>query len=127
MVALSQATFHTGQVRSVQTVPLYINGKFVESKATQFIDVHNPATQELVSRVPIALSSELHAATNAAAEAFKTWKDVPVSIRQRYMLKLQELVRKNEDELVQSIVRENGKTTADAKGDVFRGLEVGRT
>jgi malonate-semialdehyde dehydrogenase (acetylating)/methylmalonate-semialdehyde dehydrogenase len=106
----------------VPTSPLFINGKFVESKATSFIDVHNPATQELVSRVPIATAAELKAATDAAAEAFKTWKDVPVSIRQRYMFKLQDLIRKNEDELVESIVRENGKTTADAKGDVFRGL-----
>ncbi len=104
------------------TSPLFINGKFVESKATSFIDVHNPATQELVSRVPIATAAELKAATDAAAEAFKTWKDVPVSIRQRHMFKLQDLIRKNEDELVESIVRENGKTTADAKGDVFRGL-----
>lgn len=113
--------------RGVSTQKLFINGQFVESKSTQFIDVHNPATQELVSRVPIALASELQAATTAAAEAFKTWKDVPVSIRQRYMFKLQELIRKNEDELVHSIVNENGKTTADAKGDIFRGLEVVET
>jgi malonate-semialdehyde dehydrogenase (acetylating)/methylmalonate-semialdehyde dehydrogenase len=114
-------------VRSIKTAPLFINGKFVESKATQFIDVHNPATQELVTRTPIALPSELRAAAEAAQNAFYTWRDVNVSTRQRVMLKYQELIRKHEDELVASIVQENGKTVADAKGDVFRGLEIVET
>jgi malonate-semialdehyde dehydrogenase (acetylating)/methylmalonate-semialdehyde dehydrogenase len=111
----------------IKTAPLFINGKFVESKATQFIDVHNPATQELVTRTPIALPSELRAAAEAAQNAFYTWRDVNVSTRQRVMLKYQELIRKHEDELVASIVQENGKTVADAKGDVFRGLEIVET
>jgi malonate-semialdehyde dehydrogenase (acetylating)/methylmalonate-semialdehyde dehydrogenase len=113
--------------RSIKTSPLFINGKFVQSKATTFIDVHNPATQELVTRTPIALASELRAAAEAAAAAFKTWRYVPVSVRQRVMLKYQQLIRENEDEIVAAIVSENGKTVADAKGDVFRGLEIVET
>jgi hypothetical protein len=52
------------------------------------------------------------------------WREVPITTRQRYMFKLQALVDKHKDELAQSIVKENGKTLADAHGDVFRGLEV---
>jgi len=103
---------------------LFINGKFVDSKSTDFFDVYNPATQELVTRTPIALPEELQAATDAAAEAFKKWKGTPVSARQRVMFNLQRLITERTDELAESIVRENGKTMADARGDVFRGLEV---
>jgi hypothetical protein len=114
----------SGKVNVPKVMPLLINGVWLESKATQFVDVLNPATQEVVTRVPLATPQELAAAAQAAAVAFQTWKDVPVSTRQRYMFKLQELVRRHEDELVEAIVMENGKTIADAKGDIFRGLEV---
>lgn len=66
----------------------------------------------------------MQAATTAAANAFKTWKEVPVQQRQRVMLKLQHLIRENVDALANSITKEQGKTLADAAGDVFRGLEV---
>lgn len=66
----------------------------------------------------------MEAAAASAAEAFQTWRHTPVSVRQRVFLRLQDLIQKNEDRLVDAIVRENGKTVTDAKGDVFRGLEV---
>ena len=107
--------------RSLHTTQLFINGQFINSKSTTFVDVHNPATQELVTRTPIALQSELELAVKSASNAYLTWKDVPVSTRQRVMFKYQELIRKSEDEIVKAIVNENGKTVADAKGDIFRG------
>jgi len=64
------------------------------------------------------------AAAESAATAFKTWRHTPVSVRQRVFFRLQELIHKNEMRIVDAIVRENGKTVTDAKGDVFRGLEV---
>jgi acyl-CoA reductase-like NAD-dependent aldehyde dehydrogenase len=63
-------------------------------------------------------------AASSAADAFKTWRHTPVSVRQRVFFRLQELIHKNEARIVDAIVRENGKTVTDAKGDVFRGLEV---
>jgi len=109
---------------SVPTVPLYIGGKFVESKATDHVPVINPATQEVVSRVPIATPDELQSAVDAAADAFQTWRDVTPSDRQRVMFRYQHLIRGHMDELAAIITREQGKTLLDAKGDVFRGLEV---
>jgi len=102
----------------------FINGEFVKSAATTWIDVHNPATQEVVARVPQSTPQELDAATAAAAAAFKSWSSVPVQQRQRVMFKLQQLVVANTDELAANITLENGKTLADARGDVFRGQEV---
>jgi len=113
-------------VRWASACQNFINGKFQDSKATSFIDVLNPATQEVVSRVPRSTKEELQAAEDGAKEAFKTWGQVPVQQRQRKFLKLQELIRdpKNTEEIAKSIVTEQGKTMADAQGDLFRGLEV---
>src|SRR6202521_1695569 len=106
------------------TVKLLINGKFVDSKSTEWHDVVNPATQEVLARVPFATVDEVNAATAAAKEAYRTWKNSPIAARARVMLKLQALIRENMDRLAMCLTLEQGKTLEDAKGDVFRGLEV---
>jgi malonate-semialdehyde dehydrogenase (acetylating)/methylmalonate-semialdehyde dehydrogenase len=105
-------------------IPNFINGKFEESKATKWFDVHNPATQEVVCRTPQSTPDELKRAEQGAAEAFKTWRETPVQTRQRVMFNFQKLVKDNTERLAESITIEQGKTLADARGDVFRGLEV---
>lgn len=102
----------------------FINGEFKDSQATDFFDVHNPATQELIARTPLSTDAELREAVDGAADAFKTWRNVSVSNRARVMFNLQRLIRQNHDELAKIITTEQGKTFPDAKGDVFRGLEV---
>ena len=109
---------------SIPSVPLLINGEFVESKTTEWRDVVNPATQEVIARVPMATQEELDAAVAAAKEAFKTWRYTPIGTRARIFLKLQQLIRENIKEVAAILTREQGKTLPDAEGDVFRGLEV---
>jgi malonate-semialdehyde dehydrogenase (acetylating) / methylmalonate-semialdehyde dehydrogenase len=106
------------------TVKLLINGKFVESSATDWRNIVNPATQEILARVPMCDASEVSLAVDAAATAFKTWKNAPIGQRARIMLKLQELIRRDMKKLAACLTAEQGKTLADAEGDVFRGLEV---
>lgn len=106
------------------TVKLLIGGKFVESKTTQWRDVVNPATQEVLARVPFATPEEINAAVASGKEAFKTWKKTPIGTRARIFLKLQQLIRENMGELAALLTAEQGKTLPDAEGDVFRGLEV---
>jgi malonate-semialdehyde dehydrogenase (acetylating)/methylmalonate-semialdehyde dehydrogenase len=106
------------------SVKLLIDGQFVESKTKDWIDVRNPATQEVVSRLPLCTAEEFNAAVASAKEAFPKWRSVPVPQRARVMFKLQELIQRHTDELARSITQEQGKTLADARGDVFRGLEV---
>ncbi len=112
------------QPATVPTVKLLINGKFVESKAKLWRDVINPATQEVLARVPMCDATEINEAVQAAAEAFKTWKNAPIGQRARIMLKLQELIRRDMKKLAACLTNEQGKTLPDAEGDVFRGLEV---
>lgn len=106
------------------TVKLLIGGQFVESQTTQWRNVVNPATQEVLARVPFATPEEINAAVASAKEAFKTWKKTPIGTRSRIFLKLQQLIRENMSELAALLTAEQGKTLPDAEGDVFRGLEV---
>ncbi|MFM0698250.1 CoA-acylating methylmalonate-semialdehyde dehydrogenase [Paraburkholderia sediminicola] len=105
-------------------VKLLIDGKFVESTTTQWGDVINPATQEVIAKVPYATQDEVAAAVDSARKAFKTWRRVPIGTRARVFLKYQQLIRENIKELAALLTAEQGKTLADAEGDVFRGLEV---
>ncbi|MDN7134995.1 CoA-acylating methylmalonate-semialdehyde dehydrogenase [Pseudidiomarina terrestris] len=105
-------------------VPLYINGEFVESKTSQWIDVTNPATQEVIAKTPCATQEEMAAAVASAKEAFLTWKETPVSERARVMMRYQALLKEHHDEIAEILASETGKTFDDAKGDVWRGIEV---
>lgn len=118
---------HARSTSSAPTVKNFINGKFEESKATKWIDVRNPATQEIVCRVPQSTPEELARAEAGAKEAFIKWKEVPIQQRQRVFFKFQALIREHTEELAHSITTEQGKTLGDARGDVFRGLEVVET
>ncbi|WP_404398812.1 CoA-acylating methylmalonate-semialdehyde dehydrogenase [Idiomarina loihiensis] len=105
-------------------VPLYIDGEFIASKSEQWIPVTNPATQEIIAQVPVATQSEMDAAVESAREAFKTWKEVPVSERARVMMRYQALLKEHQEEIAETLAQETGKTFEDAKGDVWRGIEV---
>ncbi|ARP80870.1 methylmalonate-semialdehyde dehydrogenase (CoA acylating) [Bordetella genomosp. 8] len=105
-------------------IPLLIGGERIQSRATEWRDVINPATQEVVARVPYATPDELDQAVANAREAFKAWRNSGQATRMRVMLKLQQLMRENTGKLAELITREHGKTLPDAEGEVGRGLEV---
>ncbi|CAD5108648.1 CoA-acylating methylmalonate-semialdehyde dehydrogenase [Zestomonas carbonaria] len=109
---------------AIPTVKLLIGGELVESTTREWRDVVNPATQEVLARVPFATVEEMNAAVASAKEAFKTWRKTPIGTRARIFLKYQQLIRENMKELAAILTAEQGKTLADAEGDVFRGLEV---
>ena len=83
----------TSQAVLAPTVKLLIGGQFVESKTTEWRDVVNPATQEVLARVPFATQDEINAAVASAKEAFKTWKKTPIGTRARIFLKYQQLIQ----------------------------------
>ncbi|MFT3717134.1 MAG: CoA-acylating methylmalonate-semialdehyde dehydrogenase [Pseudorhodoferax sp.] len=109
---------------AVPSVKLLIDGRFVESRSTQWRDVVNPATQEVLARVPFATPEEIDAAVASAQAAFKTWRKTAIGTRARIFLKYQQLIREHMPELAALLTAEQGKTLPDAEGDVFRGLEV---
>ncbi|WP_063896752.1 CoA-acylating methylmalonate-semialdehyde dehydrogenase, partial [Burkholderia vietnamiensis] len=118
----ANATPQPGQ--DVPTVKLLIDGAFVESATSEWRDIVNPATQQVLARVPFATAAEVDAAVQAAHAAYATWKNTPISARMRIMLKFQALVRANQQRIAKTLTAEQGKTLPDAEGDIFRGLEV---
>jgi malonate-semialdehyde dehydrogenase (acetylating)/methylmalonate-semialdehyde dehydrogenase len=126
VAAPSYATNHN-QLSSPQDTPNFLDNKFVTSQATKWLDLHDPATNNLVTRVPQSTAEELKAAVDSAEKAFPAWKATSVMSRQQIMFKYVALIRENWDRLAASITIEQGKTLADAKGDVLRGLQVAET
>ncbi|MBB4845991.1 malonate-semialdehyde dehydrogenase (acetylating)/methylmalonate-semialdehyde dehydrogenase [Paucibacter oligotrophus] len=101
-----------------------IDGKPYASASTQWRDVINPATQEVLARVPMATAAEVELAVASAKQAFSSWRNSSLGSRMRIMLRLQQLVREHTPQLAELITREHGKTLPDAEGEVARGLEV---
>ena len=112
------------QEYEVPRIPLLIGGELMQSSSTEWRDVVNPATQEVIAQVPFCTREELDMAVSNAKEAYKTWRNTSMSARMRIMLNLQKLVRDNTAALAKAITLEHGKTLPDAEGEVARGLEV---
>ncbi|MGB7479882.1 MAG: CoA-acylating methylmalonate-semialdehyde dehydrogenase [Burkholderiaceae bacterium] len=111
-------------VSTVRAVPLYIGGKTVQSASKEWRDIINPATQEVVARVPLATREEVDQAVANAKEAYTSWRNTPLGNRMRIMLKFQQLLRENVTKIAELVTLEHGKTLPDAEGEVMRGLEV---
>lgn len=105
----------------------FLDNKFIDSAATQWTDLHDPATNNLVTRVPQSTDDELKVAVASAQRAFPEWRATSLLAKQQIMFKFVALIRQHWDRLAASITLEQGKTFADAKGDVLRGLQVAET
>ncbi|MDL0434473.1 MULTISPECIES: methylmalonate-semialdehyde dehydrogenase [unclassified Niallia] len=101
----------------------YINGEWVESNTSVYEEVFNPATKEVIGRVPISTKEDIEQATEAAKAAFEKWKNVAVPRRARILFNYQQLLMKNKEELARLITIENGKNLTEALGEVQRGIE----
>ncbi|WP_439101019.1 CoA-acylating methylmalonate-semialdehyde dehydrogenase [Congregibacter sp.] len=105
-------------------IPLFINGEFMQGSSDQTLPVTSPATQEVLAEVTFATDREVDFAVASAKDAFETWREVPISDRARLMLRYQALLKEHHDELGEILAKDTGKTFEDAKGDVWRGIEV---
>src|SRR5664279_2199777 len=105
-------------------LPVLIGGKWRAPAVQKFGDVHNPSTGEVIARVPFCGAAEVDEAVKAARKAFESWSQVPAPKRATVMFKYRNLIDANFEELAKLVVRENGKTLDEARGDVRRGFEV---
>lgn len=111
------------QSGSNETIRNYINGAFTPASATQELEVRNPATQELLGRVPLSTAAEVEKAASAARAAFPAWRDTPAPARARYLFKLKNLLEDNFERLSEMVTKEHGKTLDESRGDVRRGID----
>jgi malonate-semialdehyde dehydrogenase (acetylating)/methylmalonate-semialdehyde dehydrogenase len=101
----------------------YIAGSWQRSAATDFFEVTNPATAELLARTPLSPPAEVAAAVEAAAAAFPAWRRTPPGERVQYLFKLKNLLEGHLDELARLVTIENGKTVAESRAELRRGIE----
>ena len=104
-------------------LPLFIDGRAVGSAANGQ-HVTDPATQEVLCEVPFATAEEVDRAVRGASQAFQSWRDVPAPERARLLFAYQHVLKKNQDDIARGLCRETGKTFEDARGEVWRGIEV---
>jgi malonate-semialdehyde dehydrogenase (acetylating) / methylmalonate-semialdehyde dehydrogenase len=107
----------------ITKVPNYVNGAWIESSTTEWSDVTNPATSEVIAKVPLSGANEVGAAIEAAALAFPAWRRTPPEDRIQPLFKLKQLLEAHIDELGRTITEENGKTFAEAKAELRRAIE----
>src|ERR1700719_2593016 len=111
-------------VAATQTKVLnFIDGSWVESKATEWRDVINPATGETIGQTPLSTATEVDAAVESAATAFPAWRRTPPEDRIQPLFKLKQLLEDHVDELGRIITQENGKTFAEGKAELRRAIE----
>ena len=113
---------------SVPRVKQLIGGKFVESLCAvgDHIPLISPATGTLQQLVPRATPKELRDAEGAAEGALRAWRGTPLQQRARIIARFVQLLAEASPRGAATVTAEQGKTLADARGDVFRGLECVR-
>ena len=104
-------------------VPNFINGQWIESNATEWFDVTNPATGEVIAQTPLCNAAETAGAIEAAASAFPEWRRTPPEDRIQPLFKLKQLLEDHVDDLSRILTQENGKTFAEAKAEWRRAIE----
>jgi malonate-semialdehyde dehydrogenase (acetylating)/methylmalonate-semialdehyde dehydrogenase len=102
--------------------PLLINGEWIEPEIAG-TPVFNPSTGDVIAECPAGGASEVAAAVDAAQAAFPAWRDTPPVERARVFFRYRQLLEQNFDRLCATVSREHGKTHAEARGSIFRGLE----
>lgn len=101
----------------------YVNGAWRRSTASEYLTVTNPATAQELARTPLSTNADVDAAVQAAADAFPAWRKTPPGERIQYLFKLKNLLDEHIDDLARLITTENGKTFAEAKAEIRRGIE----
>ncbi len=105
-------------------LPNLIDGDWRPSGTERSEPVYNPADGTVLARVPLSTPDEVDAAVGAAAEAFPSWRDTPVTDRAQLMFRYKNLLEENSEEIARLVSRENGKLLVDARGELRRGIEV---
>ena len=117
-------TVASGAQVAARVLENFVDGRWCASGASAQLDVTNPATGEVLARVPLSGREEVEAAVAAARAALPAWRATPVIRRARFMFALRHALEERAGELAESVTREMGKTIADARAEVDRAIEM---
>ncbi|MBN2445463.1 MAG: CoA-acylating methylmalonate-semialdehyde dehydrogenase [Phycisphaerae bacterium] len=106
------------------TCKCLIGGQWVDAQADSFHDVFNPSTGEVIAHAPLCGDADVDRAVQAALKAFPAWRDTPPPDRARIMFRFHDLLQRHTDEVARICTREHGKTFAESRASVQRGVEM---
>ena len=101
-----------------------MGGQWCDAGTSQCVPVYDPSTGQVIAQTPLCTAEQVNAAVAAAAKAFPAWRDTPIVRRCRILFHCKELLEQNARRIAEGLVAENGKTLAEAEGEVRRGIEV---
>ncbi len=107
----------------MRQVKNYVNGRWIEPETQESGDVFSPGTGEKIAEVPFSTSADVDRAVRAAKEAYWDWRTTPPLTRARYLFKLKDLFEEAFEDIVRTLVTEEGKTLDEARGEVRRMIE----
>src|SRR5579862_6663683 len=107
----------------ITRIPNYVNGQWSDAHTSEWREVVNPATGEVLTSVPLADAADVNTAVEAAAAAFPEWRRTPPEDRIQPLFKLKMLLEEHIDEIARVITMENGKTFTEAKAEMRRAIE----
>ncbi len=122
-VATDATSARAGSSRDAEVLQNFIGGRWVDSRAREFLDVYNPARGEIIAKTPLSTGEDLDAAVLAAKKAFPAWRDTPAVVRARALFSFRQLLEENFEELARTVTTEHGKTIGESRGSVRRGIE----
>ena len=101
----------------------YVGGDFVATRRP-FLDVYNPSSGDVISKVPLSAAAEVDAAVTAARAAFPAWSATPIKERVQVFYRYKTLLEQNIDELAALVTEENGKIASEARAEVLKSAEL---
>jgi malonate-semialdehyde dehydrogenase (acetylating)/methylmalonate-semialdehyde dehydrogenase len=102
----------------------YVAGGFVAPKSRPFLDVYNPSSGDVISKVPLSEAADVAAAVQAARAAFPAWSGMPIKERVQVFYRYKALLEKHIDELAALVTEENGKIASEARAEVLKSAEL---
>ena len=107
----------------MKTLKNYINGVWVDSRSRAYLDVVDPGSGEMLSRVPAGCAEDIHDAAAAADAAQRAWRNVPPEQRIQHLFTMKRILEEHADEIAALCTQESGKTRAESKAEIVRAVE----
>ena len=118
------ATADAQSATAARTLRNHVGGEWLAPTATETIEDRNPATGELLARVPLSSAADVDTAVRAARDAAADWAERSPILRMRAVFALRQVLDEHREELAELVTLDMGKSaTPDARGEVGRGIE----
>lgn len=102
----------------------FINGQEVNGSQCATLPVINPSTGHALGSLPLAGTTEVDLAVNAAKKALSSWSETPPAVRAKILFRWRHLIEENQEEIATAICEEHGKSKTEALGSIGRGVDV---